>query len=433
MPTAFTASIKGDSKGPVIALLAEYDALPGIGHACGHNLIAMTNIGAFLGFLALKGNFPGEIKLIGTPAEEGGGGKISLLDKNIFDDIDISLSSHGSSNTTILWEDVPMGTGMSLATSKAIYEFYGKSSHAAASPEKGLNALNAVINLFSGIDAIRQHVPDDVRIHGIITEGGKAPNIVPDFCAADFLIRSKSSSYLDDLRMKINNIAQGAALMTGTELKIITTDIGYKDVIPNTTIAGIGKNMIKEMDIVLNPQPPNKYGSGGGTDFGNVSHVMPSYAFNFAVSETPVTGHSPDMEKASISDLAHNNAIAISKGISAGHGDNTYRGLVRISSKAHNSRNYTQCDSLLMGNKCGAHTIPYIENKNSSSNIEHEATTSKISEEQLFYCNQRGLNQEEAISLIVNGFCKEVLQQLPMEFAVEAQKLVGISLEGSVG
>ena len=123
----------------------------------------------------------------------------------------------------------------------------------------------------------------------------------------------------------------------------------------------------------------------------------------------------------------------ISKGISGGHGDNTYRGLVRISSKAHNSRNYTQCDSLLMGNKCGAHTVPYIENKNSSSNIEHEATTSKISEEQLFYCNQRGLNQEEAIGLIVNGFCKEVLQQLPMEFAVEAQKLVGISLEGSVG
>jgi len=123
----------------------------------------------------------------------------------------------------------------------------------------------------------------------------------------------------------------------------------------------------------------------------------------------------------------------ISKAISAGHADNTYRGLVRISTKAKNSRNFTQCDSLLMGNKCGAHTIPYIENRNSSSNVEHEATTSKISEEQLFYCNQRGLNQEEAISLIVNGFCKEVLQQLPMEFAVEAQKLVGISLEGSVG
>ena len=123
----------------------------------------------------------------------------------------------------------------------------------------------------------------------------------------------------------------------------------------------------------------------------------------------------------------------ISKGISAGKADNTYRGLVDIGRKALNSRNYTQCDSLLMGNECGAHTVPYIKNKNSSSTIEHEATTSKINDDQLFYCNQRGLNQEEAVSLIVNGFCKEVLQQLPMEFAVEAQKLVSISLEGSVG
>ena len=123
----------------------------------------------------------------------------------------------------------------------------------------------------------------------------------------------------------------------------------------------------------------------------------------------------------------------ISKGISAGFSDMTYRGLVDISSKASNSNNYTQCDSLLMGNKCGAHTVPYIKNKNSESNIAHEATTSKISEEQLHYCQQRGLSAEEAVGLIVNGFCKEVLQQLPMEFAVEAQKLVGISLEGSVG
>ena len=111
----------------------------------------------------------------------------------------------------------------------------------------------------------------------------------------------------------------------------------------------------------------------------------------------------------------------------------TYRGLVDISPKATNSNNYTQCDSLLMGNKCGAHIVPYIKNKNFESNIAHEATTSKISEEQLHYCQQRGLSAEEAVGLIVNGFCKEVLQQLPMEFAVEAQKLVGISLEGSVG
>lgn len=123
----------------------------------------------------------------------------------------------------------------------------------------------------------------------------------------------------------------------------------------------------------------------------------------------------------------------VSKGISAGHAQNTYRGLVRVSSKAENARNYTQCDSLLIGNACGAHTVPYIENKSNSSVLEHEATTSKISDDQLFYCRQRGIPQEEAVALIVNGFCKEVLQHLPMEFAVEAQKLVSISLEGSVG
>jgi Fe-S cluster assembly protein SufB len=123
----------------------------------------------------------------------------------------------------------------------------------------------------------------------------------------------------------------------------------------------------------------------------------------------------------------------VSKGISAGHAQNTYRGLVSVHPRAQNARNHTQCDSLLIGSKCGAHTVPYIESRNPSAKLEHEATTSKISDDQLFYCLARGIPQEEAVALIVNGFCRDVLQQLPMEFAVEAQKLVGISLEGSVG
>ncbi len=123
----------------------------------------------------------------------------------------------------------------------------------------------------------------------------------------------------------------------------------------------------------------------------------------------------------------------ISKGVSAGRGEQTYRGLVRIGAKAEGARNYTQCDSLLIGDACGAHTIPYIENRNRSAVVEHEATTSRIGEDQLFYCRQRGIGEEAAVALVVNGFCREVLQHLPMEFAVEAQKLVGISLEGSVG
>ena len=123
----------------------------------------------------------------------------------------------------------------------------------------------------------------------------------------------------------------------------------------------------------------------------------------------------------------------VSKGISAGHAENTYRGLVSVHPRAEGARNHTQCDSLLIGGECGAHTVPYIESRCPSASVEHEATTSKISDEQLFYCLSRGIPQDEAVSLIVNGFCREVLQQLPMEFAVEAQKLVGISLEGSVG
>jgi Fe-S cluster assembly protein SufB len=126
-------------------------------------------------------------------------------------------------------------------------------------------------------------------------------------------------------------------------------------------------------------------------------------------------------------------STVVSKGISAGRAQNTYRGLVRILPRAENARNHTQCDSLLIGDRCGAHTVPYIESRNRSARVEHEATTAKIGDDQLFYCRQRGLSEEDAVSLIVNGFCKEVLKELPMEFAVEAQKLVGISLEGSVG
>jgi Fe-S cluster assembly protein SufB len=123
----------------------------------------------------------------------------------------------------------------------------------------------------------------------------------------------------------------------------------------------------------------------------------------------------------------------VSKGISAGHGQNSYRGLVKIQKTAANARNFSQCDSLLLGNNCGAHTFPYIETKNTSSRVEHEASTSKIGEDQIFYCNQRGLSTQDAVNMIVNGFCKEVFRELPMEFAVEAQKLLGVSLEGSVG
>jgi ABC-type transport system involved in Fe-S cluster assembly, permease component len=130
---------------------------------------------------------------------------------------------------------------------------------------------------------------------------------------------------------------------------------------------------------------------------------------------------------------ANTRSRIVAKGISAGRSNSTYRGLVSVHPKAANARNFTQCDSLLIGSQCGAHTTPYIETRNASAVVEHEATTSKLSEDQLFYCQQRGLSEEESVALLVSGFCREVLQQLPMEFAAEAQKLLGINLEGSVG
>ena len=130
---------------------------------------------------------------------------------------------------------------------------------------------------------------------------------------------------------------------------------------------------------------------------------------------------------------ANTRSTIISKGISAGRGQNAYRGLVQMGKGAENGRNYTQCDSLLLGDTCGAHTFPYVEVKNPTARVEHEATTSKIGEDQLFYCMQRGIDEEDAVSMIVNGFCKEVFKELPMEFAVEAQNLLAVSLEGAVG
>ena len=185
--TAFRATIPGSGgDGPTIAVLAEYDALPEIGHGCGHNLIAMAAMGAALGLQANARDLPGRVEIIGTPAEEGGGGKIRLLDAGVFDGVDATLSSHPFSNRTLIPAVAAPGESWSLAMVGYRYMYHGKAAHAAAAPEAGINALNAVIHLFTGIDALRQHLRDDVRIHGVITDGGLAPNVVPEFAAANF-------------------------------------------------------------------------------------------------------------------------------------------------------------------------------------------------------------------------------------------------------
>jgi amidohydrolase len=312
--TAFRAVIEGEQgDGPTVALLAEYDALPGIGHGCGHNLIAMSNLGAGLGVKAALGSLPGRVIVLGTPAEEGGGGKIRLLEAGVFRDVDVALSSHPSSNRTIIPTDIPQDQSWSLAMVGYRYAYHGKAAHAAVVPHEGVNALNAVIHLFTGIDALRQHLREDVRIHGIITDGGKAPNVVPDFAAANFMLRSKDRGYLQGVVEKVRRVAEGAALLTGARLEVLPAHPLYENVRPNAVLAQAARTNAEAVGMALDATPPGYNGGGASTDFGNVSQAVPAYYLRFAVSPEPVPGHSTAMAEAAKSGFGHDNAIATAK------------------------------------------------------------------------------------------------------------------------
>ena len=316
--TAFRATIPGGAgAGPTIAVLAEYDALPEIGHGCGHNLIAMAAMGAALGLQANAQDLPGRIEIIGTPAEEGGGGKIRLLEAGVFDGIDATLSSHPFSNRTIVPAVSPRGESWSLAMVGYRYMFHGRAAHAAAAPEAGINALNAVIHLFTGIDALRQHLRDDVRMHGVITDGGTAPNVVPEFAAANFMLRSRDGRYLsDDVVGKVMQVAEGAAAMTGSRLEVEEFYPFYENVQPNLTLAqAVGANL-QALGVRLDDPIPGRPGSGASTDFGNVSQAMPAYELRYAVSETPVASHTRDMCDTAITDYALSSALQVAKALS---------------------------------------------------------------------------------------------------------------------
>jgi amidohydrolase len=323
METAFRATIPGGGGGgPTIAVLAEYDALPEIGHGCGHNLIAMAAMGAALGLQATAQDLPGRVVVIGTPAEEGGGGKIRLLEAGVFDSVDATLSSHPFSNRTVIPAASSKGESWSLAMVGYRYMYHGKAAHAAAYPEQGINALNAVIHLFTGLDALRQHLRDDVRIHGIITDGGTAPNVVPEFAAANFMLRSRDGRYLsDEVVGKVRQVADGAAAMTGSRLEIEEFYPFYENVQPNVTLAqAMGANA-QALGLKLDEPVPGRPGSGASTDFGNVSQAMPGFELRYAVSETPVPSHTRQMQETAVTDLALNNALLVAKTLSLTAGD----------------------------------------------------------------------------------------------------------------
>ena len=316
--TAFRATIPGGGgDGPTVAVLAEYDALPEIGHGCGHNLIAMAAMGAALGLKANAQHLPGRVVVIGTPAEEGGGGKIRLLEAGIFDGVDATLSSHPFSNRTVIPSAAPRGESWSLAMVGYRYIYHGKAAHAAAYPEAGINALNSVIHLFTGIDALRQHLRDDVRIHGVITDGGTAPNVVPEFAAANFMLRSRDGRYLsEEVVGKVRQVAEGAASMTGASLEVEEFYPFYENVQPNVTLAqAVGANA-QALGMKLDEPVPGRPGSGASTDFGNVSQAMPGFELRYAVSETPVPSHTRQMQETAVTDLALSNALLVAKALS---------------------------------------------------------------------------------------------------------------------
>ena len=313
--TAFTATLPGGGgDGPTVAILAEYDALPDIGHGCGHNLIAMAAIGAGLGLQANLDKLPGKIMVIGTPAEEGGGGKIRMLDGGVFKGVDAVLSSHPSSNRTVIPTDIPLGESWSLAMVGYRYIFHGKAAHAAAVPHEGINALNGVIHLFSGIDSLRQHLREDTRIHGVITDGGRAPNVVPEYAAANFMLRCRDRDYLSDVIVgQVLAVAEGAAAMTGCRLEVQDYYPFYENVRPNAVIADLLLNNAGMSGLKLDEPFSGRQGSAASTDFGNVSQALPSYELRYAVSEQPVASHSREMTETATTGYALDAAINVAK------------------------------------------------------------------------------------------------------------------------
>lgn len=269
--TAFRAEY-GNGKGPTIALLAEYDALPGYGpsgeagHACGHNWIAAATVGACVVLSKFQNDINGKIVLIGTPAEENKNGKIELVEEKAFEDIDVCMQPHLESVTNINCQTLAMNT-INLV-------FKGRSAHAAAKPYDGINALDAVQLTFAGINAMRQHLRADARIHGIITKGGEAPNIIPDYAECQFYVRALDRGYLNEITKKLCDCAKGAAIMTGAESRVIFTEKTVDNLINNTLLQEICKENMKMAGIDINEEPDND--NWGSSDIGNVSQVCPT-------------------------------------------------------------------------------------------------------------------------------------------------------------
>lgn len=293
-PTAFKAVYDSKKPGPTIAYLSEYDALPGIGHGCGHNMIGTMGAGAGVLLSKIIDDIGGRVVVLGTPAEETNGAKVPMAEQGVFNDIDVAMILHPS--------DESYESGESLAMDAIQFDFRGKSSHAAAAPEQGINALDAAIQLFNGINALRQHVTSDVRIHGIIKEGGLAANVVPDKAVAQFYVRAKDRKNLNEVVEKVKNIAQGAALMTGAQLYIDNYELSYDNMITNLTLSQLFTENLLSTGIAEVKKSRDSYGS---IDMGNVSHVVPAIHPYIGLDSPGLSAHTQEFADLTITDNSH--------------------------------------------------------------------------------------------------------------------------------
>ncbi len=271
LETAFAARV-GSGNGPRVAILAEYDALPEIGHACGHNLIAAGAVGAFLA-LAQQG-IHGTVELVGTPAEEGGGGKIKLLDAGVFRQVDVAMMYHPYDRDILAHP--------ALATNRITFSYKGAPSHAAIAPWEGSSALTACMETFRLIDAQRVHFRDGVRVHGIITNGGQAVNVIPEHATSVFLVRAPSLGELARIRSIVERCAQGAALACGVEVRIDVRR-GYKNMLNNLPLARRFGAALEELG--RRPRETDPSVGSGSTDMGDISHAVPSIHPYLAICE----------------------------------------------------------------------------------------------------------------------------------------------------
>lgn len=307
--TSFYAVKDSGKEGPTIAYLAEYDALPGLGHACGHNIIGTTSVAAGIALAEALPETSGRVVVLGTPAEEGGpngSAKGSFVRHGYLDDVDVALMIHPSGKTAT--------TGDSLAVDPLDFHFYGKPAHASGSPHLGINALDAVIQLFNGINALRQQLPSDVRIHGIITHGGDAPNIIPEYASARFYIRATSWQKTVEVSDKVRNVAEGAALATGATVKIERFQNEVKDLVLNSVLDSVLEEELSALGEVVHTE---KRDGKGSTDAGNISYAVPTAHPYIKIGPDDLIAHTDEFREAAKSELGDQALITGAKALAS--------------------------------------------------------------------------------------------------------------------